>query len=681
MVAPSRSIPLRSSRAIGIESSTRAAHYAQHWLSLLGCELGSETASADIVICGGDDAFPAARCVIRLWDFQVGVAGSGTMACAVSGAAAVIGHPDGPGLPLPADMPEKWCGAYGAILALAELFRSRNGSTDKQIVYDVSAADVLRAFSLQNSGDEAERARIWHRNGRLCIDHGGIFPMGFFACKDGHVAVLGRSRRDWLQIRKAIGDPEWAQAEEFENPFKLAYDSAEADALLEQTLSAFTRDELLQRGLAEGAVIAPVFSDAEAEERNVFREDFFHQATPGMPFVAEIAGTGKAQPNRRGPIRSSAEAPLAGLRCMELCWVWSGPMVGQILADLGAEVIKVEAPRRFDLYRTRGLETERGKMDERTRIESSIYFHSLNRNKVGLTVDLKAGKGLDIARRLAGVSDLLIENFTVGTMARLGLGAEALAQANPGLVQLSMSGPGRGSAVQELRSYGLVLSALGGAETLIRDGDEFLGSPTFSISDPNAALFGVLAALAGVLKSGDGEPGRQIDLSQIEAAATLAGTGTPERNTLEAIVSVKGGKFVAISIPLGSVSDGLDVELVFAQKSLDEAKRYCRDLGGHATELRDLTETDTAPEFADCSGWVSTDHPVTGPEKLVAAPWRVNGQRPGAGKAAPVLGQDDEFVLRQILALDEADINLLNAEGVVGMPEVGNEADGMKGKS
>lgn len=192
MATALRSIPVQASAEIGIVPSSKSAHYARHWLDLLGCTLGDDIADDGIVITGGEGDFPNARCVIRLWDFQVGLSGTGVMASAVSGASAVIGHPDKPGVPLPADMPEKWCGAYGAILALAELWRGGNDPPGKQVVYDVSAADVLRSFALQNSGDAKERSRIWHRNGRLCVDHGGIFPMGFFACKDGHVAVLGR---------------------------------------------------------------------------------------------------------------------------------------------------------------------------------------------------------------------------------------------------------------------------------------------------------------------------------------------------------------------------------------------------------------------------------------------------------------------------------------------------------
>jgi crotonobetainyl-CoA:carnitine CoA-transferase CaiB-like acyl-CoA transferase len=681
MAVASRSIPIQSSKTIRIVPANKSAQYARHWLELLGCIIGDDTAESGIVITGGDGDFPGARCVIRLWDYQVGRAGSGTMASAISGAAAVIGHPGRPGVPLPADMPEKWCGAYGAILALAELWRRRGADASKQIVYDVSAADVLRSFSLQNSGDAAERSRIWRRNGRLCVDHGGIFPMGFFACKDGHVAILGRSRRDWRQIRKAIGDPEWAKGEAFEDPFKLAYDSAEADALLERTLSGYSRDELLRRGLAEGAVIAPVYSESEARERDIFRGGFVAKGSPAMPFTVQHLGEEPDRQTVRPPVTGSPDTPLAGLRCIELCWVWSGPMVGQILADLGAEIVKVEAPKRFDLYRTRGLETKRGEMDERTRIESSVYFHSLNRNKIGLALDLKQQKGLGLAKKLAGVSDLLIENFTVGTMERLGLGGEALSDANPNLVQLSMSGPGRGSAVQDLRSYGLVLSALGGAEALIEKDGEFLGSPTFSISDPNAALFGALAALAGVLAVEEGDAGRQIDLSQIEAAATLIGVPSVPQNTRDAILATSDGKFIAVSVPCEAFADDAALRRAFESMTYEDAVRRCRELGGHAAGLLELDDTDEAMEFAECSGWSPSTHPCTGDELLVAAPWRIDGQRPSIRKHAPLLGEGDDFVLRHILSLNDEEIGGLKAAHVVGMPEWDEESDVKMGKA
>jgi crotonobetainyl-CoA:carnitine CoA-transferase CaiB-like acyl-CoA transferase len=670
---PTRRLPLKTAASIGISPGNRSTGYARHWLATLG---GSAAAieKADIAIVAGDekvDAATDADCVIRLWDFQVGHKGSGVLASAVSGAAAVIGHGGGPGVHLPVDMPEKWCGIYGVILALAEAWRHRNGRNGRAMAvsYDVSAADIMRSFSLQNSGGREEMIHSWRRNGRLCVDHGGIFPMGFYACKDGHVALLGRSRRDWRQIRLAIGDPEWAQGEAFQDPFVLARNSAEADGLLERTLAQFSRDELLQRGLAEGAVIAPVYSQDEAGSRGVFRDNFIVDGVPEMPFqIREQTTQAAATPIRRtSQATDDAGAPLAGLRCLELAWVWSGPMVGQILADLGAEVIKVEAPGRFDLYRTRGLEHLRKKMPEKTRIESSFYFHSLNRNKSGLALDLKHPDGLDIALKLAGQSDLLIENFTVGTLPRLGLDNEALAKANPALVQMSMSGPGRGSSVEQLRSYGLVISALGGAEDLVRNGDEFLGSPTFSLSDPNAATLGAMGLLAGALAAhGDGK-GRSFDVSQIEAAATLAGTPTPPQTTLDAIITDSGGAYVAVSLPYGAFADEAALRMEFDGASRDRIIARCAELRGHWADLLELDQTDDAEIFTDCSGWVPCTHPYTGEEDLVAAPWRINGQRPRVHRPAPILGADDRDVLRRVLSLELGEIDSLVDAGVVGL--------------
>ncbi len=567
MTAAARRLPV-GPVAASLEGEGRARAYAEMWLAMAGA--GPATGGARI----------------RLWDFQVGMAGSGADASAAAGPAAAIGHAAGPPMPLPRDMPEKWCGLLGAVLALAETWRGAGASAPR---YDVSSADIMRAFALQNSGTPEERRRLWKRNGRVCVEHGGIFPMGFFACRDGHVALLGRSRRDWRRIARALGDPEWTARPGFDDPFALARDSAAADRLLEETLSGWARDDLLARGLAEGAVIAPVYSYAEAQRRGVFRAGF---ETPAMPFLAEIAGEGRAAQSRP---RGGPNGPLEGLLCVELCWVWSGPMVGQILADLGAEVVKVESPERFDLYRTRGLEHRRGKMDEHVRLESSLYFHSLNRNKSGLSLDLKSPAGRERFLELVGRADLLIENFTVGAMDRMGLGREVLAGANPGLVALSMSGPGRGSSVERLRSYGLVLSALGGAELPIRDEKgAFLGSPTFSISDPNAACFGALAALAALnARDRDGR-GRALDLSQIEAAAALAETpvtGLPQPMT---------------------------------------------------APVMELAASDASPVFAGPSGWIEAHHPVTGAERLVAAPWRADGRRPAFRKPAPMLERGAE---------------------------------------
>jgi len=652
MTAPARSFRARRRPIVRVLESNRSAGYAAEWLRRLGVVevlTGPGGPDVDVAVVGCRSAQDAGgrdvRRLIRLWDFQVGHAGSGHLASAASGAAAAIGEAGGAPVALPAEFPEKWCGAYGAILALAEIWRrlaaEKDDGAGEPTIYDVSAADVLRAFALQNAGDRQEMTKSWRRNGRLAVEHGGIYPQGFYACRDGYVALLGRSRRDWRNILKAVGDPSWAKDPAFADPFALARDSGRADVLLQRTLHGFSRDELLRRGLAEEAVIAPVYSLAEAAARDVFRAGFMAPGGPAMPMQIEPlpAGTaaGQSAGEAEGAIGGRGQ-PLAGLRCIELAWVWSGPLVGQILGDLGAEVVKVEWRSRFDLYRTRGVEHLRGVLPEAVRRESSLYFHSLNRNKLGMTLDLKHAEGGRTLRLLAARSQILIENFTAGTLERLGLGPAELGAANGALVVLSMSGPGRGSRLEALRSYGLVLSALGGAEALVERDGAFLGSPTFSLSDPNAALFGAMAALAGAICARLDGQGLVIDLSQIEAAATLAGAGLaqPPETGERRILAGGDGRYVA-----------------------SEAA------GGRTTAVLELDETDAAPIFAQCDAWLPSNHPVTGEERLVAAPWRIDGRRPPLRKLAPTMGESNDRVLRRILALSNEEIDALLESGAL----------------
>ena len=370
---------------------------------------------------------------------------------------------------------------------------------------------------------------------------------------------------------------------------------------------------------------------------------------------------------------SAVYLPLAGLRVVEFCWVWAGPMMGQHLADLGAEVVKVEWYKRFDLYRTRGVERLRGSMSEKIRRESSYSFQSLNRNKLGFATDLKREEGLQLVKDLIAESDILLENFTVGTLDRLGLPPEELDRLNSRLVSISLSATGRGSTIESLRSYGLMLSALGGYESLVTDeNDEFIGSPTFVMSDPNAALFGVFAALAGSLHARKTGGGATYECSQIEAVASLM--QTPERtetkeSSQEGIFETLDGDFVAVSINTPSEkkssfdsSDSLQ-EWIHATETT-EVLAEIRNSGGAATKIEDLGQTEHSEIFAGTDVRQACLHPITGERDIVATPWSVNGQRTPIRKPAPTLGESNDHVLRNILGLTEAEINDVYESGV-----------------
>lgn len=374
---------------------------------------------------------------------------------------------------------------------------------------------------------------------------------------------------------------------------------------------------------------------------------------------------------------SATKLPLTGLRVIEFCWVWAGPMMGQHLADLGAEVVKVEWYKRFDLYRTRGVERLRGSLPEKVRRESSYSFQSLNRNKLGFASDLKSDDGLNLVKELIRESDILLENFTVGTLDRLGLPPEELNRLNKRLVSISLSATGRGSSIESLRSYGLMLSALGGYESLVTDqNNEFIGSPTFVMSDPNAALFGVFAALAGCLHARQTGTGATYECSQIEAVASL--TQTPSRpetelSTNEGILQTKDGDFVAISVDASTNSDFFDnsvgeLETWVFQTGTDDVLSKCRQIGAIATKVEDLALTENSEIFAGTEVRQPCVHPITGERNLVATPWRVNGHRSPIRKPAPTLGESNEYVLRHAIGLSEEEIGEVHASGVTHEP-------------
>ena len=237
-----------------------------------------------------EDKLPKSPLLVRLWDFQVGMSGSGVLASAVSGVSWVIGLPGRVPKYLPSNIPEKWCGSLGVSLALSFYVErlTQLQPYGKSRVFDVSSAEILRSFADQNFGNHKQIPTSWRRNGRISPEHGGIYPQGFFACRDGYIGVVGRSRQDWNSILAALGDPAWA-TEDMRNPFELAKNSDKVDPLFSAELAKYTRRELLELALKSGATFAPVFYTSEIRQEQLVREDFFDvNATAGLPF--EILG-------------------------------------------------------------------------------------------------------------------------------------------------------------------------------------------------------------------------------------------------------------------------------------------------------------------------------------------------------------------------------------------------------
>lgn len=286
---------------VAIVGANRSALFCADWLRKAGVGLrgatdltaARERQDVSLLVVAGDAmvarGVPTTQSEVHeiwLWDFERGTAGCGEFASAVSGVSAVIGFEEGKPAVLPSRIPEQWCGLFGASFVMAFLADSTDAG--RKLV-EISTADVLRAFAEQNSGNHMEVPYGWRRNGTIAVEHGGVFPQGFFRCKDGHVALVARSRQDWHAILDALENPEWSRAPRFQDPFALSRDGTEAIELLSEELSKYTRGDLLERALTSGATMAPVLTSQEALDWNVYGSDFVGPEGLRLPFRAVYA--------------------------------------------------------------------------------------------------------------------------------------------------------------------------------------------------------------------------------------------------------------------------------------------------------------------------------------------------------------------------------------------------------
>jgi crotonobetainyl-CoA:carnitine CoA-transferase CaiB-like acyl-CoA transferase len=207
--------------------------------------------------------------------------------------------------------------------------------------------------------------------------------------------------------------------------------------------------------------------------------------------------------------------PLAGLRVLELARILAGPWIGQVLADLGADVIKLEAPGGDD---TRGwgppfIERDLDGRRERT----AAYFHAANRGKRSIAVDLKTEAGRALARRLAVRSDVLVENFRRGGLARHGLDHASLAALNPGLVTCSVTGFGQTGPHADRAGYDFLIQGMAGIMSLTGAPDGEPQKMGVAFADIFTGLYGVIAIQAALAERARTRRGRHIDMALFDS--------------------------------------------------------------------------------------------------------------------------------------------------------------------
>lgn len=216
----------------------------------------------------------------------------------------------------------------------------------------------------------------------------------------------------------------------------------------------------------------------------------------------------------------SGPRPLDGVRVVEMGSLLAGPFCGQLLADFGAEVIKVEAPGKGDPMREWGRHRKEGR---------TLWWPIIARNKKSVTLNLREEEGQDLARRLVAEADVLVENFRPGTMERWGLGYARLSEMNPGLVMVRVSGYGQTGPYRKRAGFGAIGEAMGGIRHVTGFPDQAPPRTGISLGDSLAATFGALGALTALYhRDAHGGRGQVVDIGIYEAVLALMESTIPE---------------------------------------------------------------------------------------------------------------------------------------------------------
>ncbi len=210
--------------------------------------------------------------------------------------------------------------------------------------------------------------------------------------------------------------------------------------------------------------------------------------------------------------------PLAGLRVLELGALIAGPFCAKLLGEFGAEVVKIEPPKHGDpLRKWRYLQDG-----------TSLWWHVQSRNKKSVTLDLRKAEGQAIARRLALAADVVVENFRPGTMEGWGLGYDALAVENPGLVMVRISGYGQSGPYCERPGFGVIGEAVGGLRYVTGTPDRPPSRVGVSIGDTLSALYGVIGALLALEARKRSGRGQVVDVALYESVFSVMESMLPE---------------------------------------------------------------------------------------------------------------------------------------------------------
>jgi formyl-CoA transferase/succinyl-CoA--D-citramalate CoA-transferase len=280
---------------------------------------------------------------------------------------------------------------------------------------------------------------------------------------------------------------------------------------------------------------------------------------------------------------------LAGLRVLELGAFIAGPFAGQLLGDLGADVIKIEPPGAGDIMRRYGVRVEDGR---------NLWWPAIARNKRSVALDLRDARGQDAVRRIAATCDIVLENFKPGTLTKWGMTYDELAAANPGVILVHVSGFGQTGPRAAEPGFGSIGEAMGGIRHTTGEPDRAPARTGISIGDSLAALFAVVGTLTALHERTTSGKGQEVDVAIYEAVLALM-ESTVADYELGGVIRTRSGGVLKDVAPANAypTADGLDV--VIAGNADAVYARFCA-----AMQRPDLAELATHEARAEKQEWL-----------------------------------------------------------------------------
>ena len=396
------------------------------------------------------------------------------------------------------------------------------------------------------------------------------------------------------------------------------------------------------------------------------------------------------------------QSPLEGVKVLDLSHALAGPFCSTMLADYGAQVIKIEPPSLGDIARAWGTPLPGGETD---------YFVSLHRNKQGMVLDLKNPQGKETFLRLVERSDVVLENYRAGALARLGLDYATARERNAGIIYCSISGFGQDGPYRDRTALDLILQAESGMISVTGEAGGHGARAGVSIADLTAgmnAAFGIMLALRAKEKSGVGQA---IDVSMMEGQLALLGTmignycatgeipqpmGTAYKallpyqtfrtKTRDLALAVGSEKLWKIFCPLIGCPELADdprfcdngarnrnraalieiLQQVFLTRSYEDWETLLSENGIPVGAINNLAQVVEHPQVKARGSIVEIDHPRAGKVRTVGVPVRLSAMPGTIRTPSPALGEHTTAVLQELLGMELQEIDALRAAGAFG---------------